>query len=39
MPGLQVLDRYTLRFVLLDAGRPRFPQWLAGPPPAPWRAR
>ena len=27
--GLQVLDRYTLRFVLA-AGRPRFPQWLAG---------
>jgi len=27
--GLQVLDRYTLRFVL-DAARPRFPQWLAG---------
>ncbi len=26
--GLQVLDRHTLRFVL-DAGRPRFPQWLA----------
>jgi len=26
--GLQVLDRYTLRF-RLDAGRPRFPQWLA----------
>ena len=26
--GLQALDRYTLRFVL-DAGRPRFPQWLA----------
>ncbi len=29
LPGLQVLDRYTLRFVL-DAVRPRFPQWLAG---------
>lgn len=28
IPGLQVLDRHTLRFVL-DAGRPRFPQWLA----------
>ena len=28
MAGLQVLDRHTLRFVL-DAGRPRFPQWLA----------
>ena len=28
IPGLQVLDRYTLRFHL-DAGRPRFPQWLA----------
>ncbi|MBK8107484.1 MAG: bicyclomycin resistance protein [Betaproteobacteria bacterium] len=28
MQGLQVLDRHTLRFVL-DAGRPRFPQWLA----------
>lgn len=28
VPGLQVLDRYTLRFQL-DAGRPRFPQWLA----------
>ncbi|MFT3818557.1 MAG: ABC transporter substrate-binding protein [Rubrivivax sp.] len=28
LPGLQVLDRYTLRFHL-DAGRPRFPQWLA----------
>ena len=28
LPGLQVLDRYTLRFQL-DAGRPRFPQWLA----------
>ncbi len=27
--GLQVLDRYTLRFVLAS-GRPRFPQWLAG---------
>jgi len=27
--GLQVLDHHTLRFVL-DAGRPRFPQWLAG---------
>ncbi len=27
--GLQVLDRHTLRFVLA-AGRPRFPQWLAG---------
>ncbi len=26
--GLEVLDRHTLRFVL-DAGRPRFPQWLA----------
>ncbi len=26
--GLQVLGRHTLRFVL-DAGRPRFPQWLA----------
>ena len=26
--GLQLLDRYTLRFVL-DAGRPRFAQWLA----------
>ncbi len=29
IPGLQVLDRHTLRFVL-EAGRPRFPQWLAG---------
>ena len=28
IPGLQVLDRHTLRFTL-DAGRPRFPQWLA----------
>ena len=28
--GLQVLDRYTLRFVL-DGPRPRFPQWLADP--------
>ncbi len=28
IPGLQVLDRHTLRFEL-DAGRPRFPQWLA----------
>lgn len=28
LPGLQLPDRYTLRFVL-DAGRPRFPQWLA----------
>jgi ABC-type transport system substrate-binding protein len=28
LPGLQAPDRYTLRFVL-DAGRPRFPQWLA----------
>ena len=28
IPGLQVLDRHTLRFHL-DAGRPRFPQWLA----------
>jgi len=28
LEGLQVLDRYTLRFVLA-AGRPRFPQWLA----------
>jgi ABC-type transport system substrate-binding protein len=28
IPGLQVLDRHTLRFVL-DAGRPRFAQWLA----------
>ena len=28
LPGLQLLDRYTLRFVL-DAGRPRFAQWLA----------
>ncbi len=28
LPGLQVLDRYTLRFEL-DAGRPRFAQWLA----------
>ncbi len=28
LPGLVVLDRYTLRFVL-DAGRPRFAQWLA----------
>ena len=28
LPGLQVLDRHTLRFQL-DAGRPRFPQWLA----------
>jgi ABC-type transport system substrate-binding protein len=27
--GLQVLDRYTLRFTLA-AGRPRFAQWLAG---------
>ena len=27
--GMQVLDRYTLLFVL-DAGRPRFLQWLAG---------
>jgi ABC-type transport system substrate-binding protein len=26
--GLEVLDRHTLRF-RLDAGRPRFPQWLA----------
>lgn len=26
--GLQLIDRYTLRFHL-DAGRPRFPQWLA----------
>ena len=26
--GLQLIDRYTLRFNL-DAGRPRFPQWLA----------
>ncbi len=30
IPGLQVLDRYTLRFVL-DAPRPRFAQWLADP--------
>jgi ABC-type transport system substrate-binding protein len=28
LPGLQVLDRYTLRFQM-DAGRPRFPQMLA----------
>ena len=28
LDGLQVLDRYTLRF-RLDAARPRFPQWLA----------
>ncbi|MCA0241891.1 MAG: ABC transporter substrate-binding protein [Proteobacteria bacterium] len=28
LPGLQVLDRHTLRFQL-DAGRPRFAQWLA----------
>ena len=28
IPGLQVLGRHTLRFQL-DAGRPRFPQWLA----------
>jgi ABC-type transport system substrate-binding protein len=28
LPGLQLLDRHTLRFQL-DAGRPRFPQWLA----------
>ena len=28
LPGLQVLDRYTLRFQM-DAGRPRFPQTLA----------
>jgi ABC-type transport system substrate-binding protein len=28
IPGLQLLDRHTLRFVL-EAGRPRFPQWLA----------
>jgi ABC-type transport system substrate-binding protein len=28
IPGLRVLDRYTLRFEL-DAARPRFPQWLA----------
>ncbi len=28
LPGLQLPDRYTLRFVL-DAGRPRFAQWLA----------
>ena len=28
LPGLHLLDRYTLRFVL-DAGRPRFAQWLA----------
>ncbi len=27
IPGLQVLDRHTLRFQL-DAGRPRFAQWL-----------
>jgi ABC-type transport system substrate-binding protein len=27
IPGLQLLDRYTLRFQL-DAGRPRFAQWL-----------
>ena len=27
--GLQLLGRHTLRFVL-NAGRPRFPQWLAG---------
>ena len=27
--GLQLLDRYTLRFTLA-AGRPRFAQWLAG---------
>ena len=29
LPGMQVLDRYTLRFVL-DAVRPRCAQWLAG---------
>jgi ABC-type transport system substrate-binding protein len=29
LEGLQVLDRYTLRFTLA-AGRPRFAQWLAG---------
>ena len=28
LAGLQVLGRHTLRFVL-EAGRPRFPQWLA----------
>ena len=28
IPGLTVLDRHTLQF-RLDAGRPRFPQWLA----------
>ena len=28
LEGLQVLDRYTLQF-RLDAGRPRFAQWLA----------
>jgi ABC-type transport system substrate-binding protein len=28
IPGLTVLDRYTLQF-RLDAGRPRFAQWLA----------
>ena len=28
LAGLQLLDRHTLR-VRLDAGRPRFPQWLA----------
>jgi ABC-type transport system substrate-binding protein len=27
LPGIQVLDRHTLRFVF-DAGRPRFAQWL-----------
>lgn len=27
--GMQLVDRHTLRFVLA-AGRPRFPQWLAG---------
>ncbi len=29
IPGLQLLDRHTLR-LQLDAGRPRLPQWLAG---------
>jgi ABC-type transport system substrate-binding protein len=28
IPGLQALDRYTVRFEL-DSGRPRFAQWLA----------
>ena len=29
LPGLQVLDRYTLR-ITLEEGRPRFAQWLTG---------